>query len=116
MRHLRAKRKFGRKSGPRQALIKNLLKSLVLYEKARTTEAKAKEIRPLIERLITRAKVDNLNNRREALKKLGGRKVVKKLFEVISPRYQTKKGGYTRIVKLGERCGDNAKMAMIELI
>lgn len=116
MRHLKAKRKFGRKTGPRKAVIKNLFVSLILHEKIKTTEAKAKEIRPLIEKLITKAKVDNLHNRRETMKKLTTQNSIKKLFEVIGPRYKEKKGGYTRIVKLGERKGDGAKMASLELV
>ena len=116
MRHLKAKRKFGRKTGPRKAVIKNLFVSLILHEKIKTTEAKAKEIKPLIEKLITKAKVDNLHNRSEAMKKLTTKNSIKKLFEVIGPKYKDRKGGYVRIIKLGERKGDSAKMVSIELV
>ncbi len=116
MRHQKKKRTLGRKSGPRKALLKNLLDALILYEKIKTTEIKAKEIKPLMERMVTRAKEDTLHNRRQAMKKLSKKKVVKKLYEVIGPRYKERQGGYLRIVKLGERKGDGAKMAIIEFV
>ncbi|MFC1622494.1 50S ribosomal protein L17 [Patescibacteria group bacterium] len=116
MRHQKTKRTLGRKTAPRKALLKNLLNSLVLYEKIKTTEIKAKEIKPLMERIVTRAKVDSLHNRREIMKKLPTKNSVKKLFEVLGPKYKTRKGGYLRIVKLGERKGDGAKMALIEFV
>ena len=116
MRHKKTKRTLGRKSGPRKALIKNLLNSLILYEKIKTTETKAKEIKPLMERMVTRAKKDTLHNRREIMKTIPTKNAVKKLFEVIGPKYKEKKGGYLRIVKLGERKGDAAKMCIIEFV
>ena len=116
MRHQKTKRTLGRKTGPRKALIKNLLNSLILYEKIKTTEIKAKEIKPLMERIITRAKVDSLHNRREIMKKLPTKNSVKKLFEVLGPKYKDRKGGYLRIVKLGERKGDGAKICVIEFV
>lgn len=102
--------------GPRKALIKNLLNSLILHDKIKTTETKAKEIRPVMERMVTRAKIDSLHNRREAMKKLPTKKAVKKLYEVIGPKYKNRKGGYLRIVKMVERKGDGAKMAIIEFV
>jgi len=116
MRHKKTKRTLGRKSGPRKALIKNLLNSLILYEKIKTTETKAKEIKPLIERMVTRAKKDTLHNRREIMKTIPTKNAVKKLFEVIGPKYKERKGGYLRIVKLGERKGDAAPIVLIEFV
>ena len=116
MKHQDSKRILSRKTGPRRALLKGLVLSLVLHEKIKTTEAKAKSLRPLMERIITRAKVDNLRNRREVLKKVIAQKAVKKLFEVIGPKYKERKGGYTRIVKLNPRKNDSAKMAILELV
>ena len=116
MKHQDSKRILSRKTGPRKALLKGLVLSLVLHEKIKTTEAKAKSLRPLMERIITRAKVDNLCNRREVLKKVIAQKAVKKLFEVIGPRYKDRQGGYLRIIKLKARKGDAAKIALIELV
>ena len=116
MNHQIKQRSLGRKTGPRKALLKNLLNSLILHEKIKTTETKAKEIRPLMEKMITRAKVDSLHNRREVMKKLPTQNSVKKLFEVLGPKYKERKGGYLRIIKTGERKGDNAKMAIIEFV
>jgi len=116
MKHQDSKRILSRKTGPRKALLKGLVLSLVLHEKIKTTEAKAKSLRPLMERIITRAKVDNLRNRREVLKKVIAQKAVKKLFEVIGPRYKDRQGGYLRIIKLKARKGDAAKIALIELV
>lgn len=116
MRHQRTKRTLGRKTGPRKALIKNLANSLILYEKIETTEAKAKAIKPVVEKMVTRAKNDTLHNRREVIKKLPTRNAVKKLFEVIGPKYKERRGGYLRLVKFGERKGDGARMAIIEFV
>jgi large subunit ribosomal protein L17 len=116
MRHQKTKRTLGRKTGPRKALLKNLLNSLVLYEKIETTEAKAKEIKPLMEKLVTRAKEDTLHNRREIMKVIPTENALKKLFEVIGPKYKERKGGYLRIVKIGARRGDSAKMSIIEFV
>ena len=116
MKHQDSKRILSRKTGPRKALLKGLVLSLVLHEKIKTTEAKAKSLRPLMERIITRAKMDNLRNRREVLKKVIAQKAVKKLFEVIGPRYKDRQGGYLRIIKLKARKGDAAKIALIELV
>ena len=93
-----------------------MLQSLILYEKIKTTEIKAKEIKPLMEKMITRAKNDNLHNRREIMKTIPTNKAVKKLFEVIGPKYKDRKGGYLRITKIGERKGDSASIAVIEFV
>ncbi len=116
MRHRKKGRILGRTKGPRQALIKNLAASLILYEKIKTTEAKAKEIRSYVERLITKGKANNLAARRLLLRRLPTENSVKKVLEVLSPRYQERKGGYTRIVKLPRRRGDGAKSVLIEFV
>ncbi|NCP17230.1 50S ribosomal protein L17 [Candidatus Kuenenbacteria bacterium CG_4_9_14_3_um_filter_39_14] len=116
MRHQKVIPKLGRPRGHRRALLKNLANSLVLYEHIKTTEAKAKILKPKVERLVTRAKVANLHNRRELLKVLPTKNAVKKLFEVIGPKYKERKGGYLRIIKLEPRQGDGAKMAIIEFV
>ncbi len=116
MKHLKKGKTLGRKRDPRRLLLKNLAESLILYEKIETTEAKAKLLRPLVEKLITRAKVNNLHNRRILLSRLPTENSVNKLLEVLGPRYKDRPGGYTRIVKLGSRQGDGAKMVIIELV
>jgi large subunit ribosomal protein L17 len=116
MRHRKHKKTLDRKTGPRQALLKNLTQSLILYEKIKTTEAKAKVLRPLVEKIVTRAKVDSVFNRREIMKKIPTKNATRKLFEVIGPRYRERKGGYLRIIKLSQRQGDGAKMAQIEFV
>lgn len=115
MRKLKKGRKFGRKRDQRRALLKSLLSSLILKEKIRTTEAKAKEIRSFLEKFITKAKKGNLYSKRLLLRYFS-KKVTKKLVEEIAPRYKERKGGYSRIIKLGPRKSDGAKMAIIELI
>jgi len=116
MRHQKTNKTLGRKRGPRKALEKNLAQSLVVYEKIKTTEVKAKYLKPKVEKMITRAKKDTLANRREIMKKIPTQNAVKKLFEVLGPRYLDRQGGYLRIVKIGERKGDGAKMAIIEFV
>lgn len=116
MRHQKKGRKLDRKVGPRTALIKSLADSLILYEKVKTTEAKAKEVRPYIERLITVAKENNLTARRWLISKLKTKNAVRKMLEVYGPKYKERKGGYTRIVKLGPRKGDGAQMALVEFV
>ncbi len=116
MRHQKKGRKFGREAGPRKALIRNLADSLVLYEKIKTTEAKAKELRPYVERLVTMAKKNNLAARRALIARLRTQNAVKKLMEVYGVKYQNKAGGYTRIVKLQVRKGDGASLAQIEFV
>ncbi len=116
MRHNRKGKVLGRTKEPREALMRSLATSFVVYEKITTTKAKAKALRPVVEKLITLAKNDILHNRRQALKYLYTDASVKKLFEVIGPKYQERKGGYTRITKLGSRAGDGAEMAVIETV
>jgi large subunit ribosomal protein L17 len=117
MRHGNNKRKFGREKNVRVALVNSLALNLIVREKIKTTEPKAKELRPFIEKLITRAKRGDLATRRLIIAKLSNRdKEVKKLFEVIAPRYTDKNGGYTRVMKLGARKSDGAKMAVIEFV
>ena len=108
-------RKLGRKRDQRQALLKGLASNLILKGKIRTTEAKAKEVRPLVERLITKAKINDFNSVRYAAKFLPG-KAIGHLLKKVAPRYVDRSGGYTRIVKLGPRRGDGVKVAIIEFI
>ncbi len=116
MRHRKKGRKLGRKRDPRKALLRSLATNFILYEKIKTTESKAKEVKPIIEKLITIGKVDSLHNRRKLLKYLYIENAVKKVIEDISPRYKDRNGGYTRIVKVGFRKGDGAKMVILELV
>jgi len=117
MRHHNANRKFGRESNQRRALIRSLARSLIRDEAIKTTEAKAKELRPYIEELVTKARVDTLATRRHIISRLGGDEgLAKKLMEDIAPQYKERPGGYTRIVKLPLRAGDAAKMAHIEFV
>lgn len=116
MRHHKAKRKFHREKNQRNALIKSLIRSLVLNDKIETTEAKAKEIRPTIEKMITKSKIDSVANRRLISSRIGTGSPVKKLFEVIGPKYKNQAGGYLRIVKIGARKSDGAKLAHIEFV
>lgn len=116
MRHQKKKVTLDRASAPRRALLANLVESLVLYERITTTTAKAKALRPRVEKIITMAKANTLAARRNIKKQLHTENVVKKLMEVIGPRYQGRNGGYTRIVKLGVRKGDGGEKAVIELV
>jgi len=115
MRHLKKGKKLKRKRGIRIALMKSLAFNLVVKEKIKTTEAKARELRQFIEKFVTRAKNDNLANRRLLIAKIG-EKTAKKLFEKIAPKYKERGGGYTRIIKLPFRRGDASKMAIIEFV
>lgn len=116
MRHRIKTKILGRTKAPRTALMRSLATSLVLYEKMKTTEAKAKAIRPYVEKLITTGKRNDLHARRELLRKLYVESAVKKVLENLAPRYKDRKGGYLRIVKLGFRQGDAAKMVRIEFV
>lgn len=116
MRHNRKGKVLGREKAPREALTRSLVTSLVVFEKIKTTKAKAQVTRPKVEKLITLAKNDTLHNRRQALKVLYTPGAVKKLFEVLGPKYKERKGGYTRIIKLTPRAGDGAEMAVIEFV
>jgi large subunit ribosomal protein L17 len=115
MRHLKRGRKFSRKTDIRKSLLWGLVSALILKEKIKTTEAKAKESQRFVEKFITKAKKGDLFSRRFLIRYLP-QKAVKKLVEGIAPRYKERKGGYTRIIKLGLRKKDAAKMAIIELI
>lgn len=115
MRKKKQGRKFQRKTGQRKALLKGLARELFLRERIKTTEAKAKELKRFAERLITKAKKGDLASRRN-LAKYFSKTTVKKLVDELGPRYKTRPGGYTRIVKLGPRKSDGAKIAIIELI
>lgn len=116
MRHQKKKITLDRKTAARRSLLANLAESLVLYEKIKTTKAKAKAMRPLVEKLITKAKSQNLSARRDIMKILYTANAVKKLMEDIGPRYKDRRGGYTRIIVLNNRKGDNAPEAIIELV
>ncbi len=116
MRHRVSGKKLRRNMAQRRALLRNLVTSLLDKERVRTTLAKAKAARPLAEKMITLAKKDTLHTRRQALRFIFKKDIVKKLFDEIGPRFSERPGGYTRIVKLGPRAGDGADMAMIELI
>ena len=116
MRHRMTGRKLGRTSEHRLALMRNMSTSLFQYERITTTVQKAKELRRFAEKLITISKKESLHARRQVLKHVHNREVVRKLFDTLSPRYAQRPGGYTRIIKLGPRQGDNAEMAIIELV
>lgn len=115
MRKRKKGRKFNRKRDQRKAFLKSLARNLILKEKIKTTEARAKELAPFIEKQITRAKNKTLANQRYFLR-FYSKETVKKLINEIGLRYKERKGGYTRIIKLGPRISDSAKMAIIELI
>lgn len=116
MRHRNAGKKLGRDTAHRKALFRNMAKSLITYERIRTTETKAKELRKVVDKLITLALKNDLPARRQAYKVLGNHGLVKKLFDEIGPRFAGVPGGFTRVVKLGlPRPGDAAPMAVIEL-
>jgi len=116
VRHKLAGRKLGRPTAHRWALYRNQVTALLAYEKITTTEAKAKEVRILAEKVITLGKDGSLASRRRALAFITDKKVVEKLFNEIAPDYADRGGGYTRLVKLGPRLGDNAPMVQIELV
>ncbi len=115
MRHRVEKRKRGRSTAHRDAMLRNMVTSLLEYERIATTVAKAKELRRVADRMITLAKRGDLHARREALKVIRKKEVVKKLFAELAIQFQGREGGYTRILRLGRRPGDNADMALIEL-
>ncbi len=115
MQHNRAGRKLGRTSAHRKALFRNQLDSLILHERIQTTISKAKELRPLAEKLVTLARRGGLHARRLALRDIS-QEAAKRLFDEIAPRFATRPGGYTRILKLGQRPGDAAEKAIIEFV
>jgi len=116
MRHGVSGRKFDMPTAQRMALFRGLVRDLFIHERITTTVPRAKEIRPFAEKMITLGKDGDVNARRRALQFITDKDVVAKLFADIAPRYATRAGGYTRIVKLGKRLGDGADMAMIELV
>ena len=116
MRHGNGLRKLNRTSAHRQAMLRNMMNSLIEHEAIKTTRPKSKELRRVIEPMITLAKVDSVANRRLAFNRLRDRDSVTKLFNDLGPRFKTRPGGYTRILKMGFRVGDNAPMALVELV
>ncbi|PIQ92209.1 MAG: 50S ribosomal protein L17 [Parcubacteria group bacterium CG11_big_fil_rev_8_21_14_0_20_39_22] len=116
MRHANTNRKFGREKGQRQALLRSLIVSLIRDEKIKTTEAKAKELRPHIEKLITKAKTATIASRRLINGRIGNDSAAGRLVSVIAPKYKDRQGGYTRITKLPIRQSDGASMAVIEFV
>jgi large subunit ribosomal protein L17 len=116
MRHRVAGRKLGRTTGHRRALYRNLVTELLKHEKITTTEAKAKEVRGLAEKMITLGKKSGLHAYRQALSFIMDKKVTEKVFADLAPRYSERSGGYTRIVKLEPRLGDGAPMVQLELV
>jgi large subunit ribosomal protein L17 len=116
MRHRNSGRKFNMDSSQRKAMFANLAGSLIVHEQVVTTLPKAKDLRPIVEKLVTLAKRGDLHARRQAVAELRSLPVVKKLFETIGPRYKDRAGGYTRVLKAGFRHGDNAPLAVIEFV
>ena len=116
MKHHSNIKKLGRKTGVRQALYRSLANNMIKNEKIVTTEAKAKALRPYVEKIITHAKKDTVQARRLLVSKFGSGIDVEKLFQNIGPRFKDRNGGYTRIIKLPPRQGDNSSMALIELV
>ena len=116
MRHGISQRKLSRKSGHRKALFRNMSAALIKHEQIFTTEAKAKELRPYVEKLITLAKRGGLSNRRLAQSRLQDETQLKKLFDVLAERYKDRDGGYTRVIKAGPRASDSAQTAIIEFV
>jgi large subunit ribosomal protein L17 len=116
MRHRNKKKILSRKRGPRLALLKGLASNVLIYEKIKTTEAKAKVVKSQVEKMITLAKNNDLASTKRLIAALPQKMAVLKSIEVLRARYKDRVGGYTRIVKLGERSGDGAKMVQIELV
>lgn len=116
MKHLKKNRKFGREVGLRKALLRSLAHNFIQNKKIKTTEAKAKEICKIIEKIITKAKKNSVENRRLIYQKIPNKTDVKKIFDDIAPKYKERNGGYTRIIKLPPRKKDTAKMAVIEFV
>jgi len=116
MKHRKKKKILGRDKAHRKMLIKNLVKSFFIYEKIKTTEAKAKTIKPIVEKIITVGKKNNLSARRKIIKKIGSNKIANKILKEIAPKYKNRTGGYTRILKIGVRQGDGARVVYLTLI
>ena len=116
MRHLKKGRHLHRKSSHRKALLCNLAVSILINGRVQTTEAKAKEVRGLVDRIITWGKRGDIHARRLAARQVRSRTIVKKVFDELAPRYRDRPGGYTRIMKIGHRHGDNAPVVIMELV
>jgi large subunit ribosomal protein L17 len=116
MRHAKTHRKFNRRSDHRRAMLANLAASLIKHEQIITTLPKAKDLRPVVEKLVTLGKRGGLHARRQAIAQMRDIAMVKKLFDVIGPRYKDRQGGYTRVLKAGYRYGDSAPVAVIEFV
>ena len=116
MRHDNKVKTLSRPKEARELMLRNLASSVLIYEKVKTTEAKAKVVKPLVEQMITLAKAGTLTSRRQLIKVLLQKNAVKKAMEVLGERYKTRTGGYTRIIKLGARQGDGAQMVQLELV
>ena len=116
MRHKNSGRKLNRTSSHRKAMFSNMVNALIKHEQIVTTLPKAKELRPIVEKLVTWSRTNDLHSRRQAISRLQDNTIVKKLFDVLGPRYAERNGGYTRIIKAGYRYGDSAPMAVIEFI
>ena len=116
MRHRIAGRKLGRTTGHRSAMLRNLVTSLLEHEKLKTTDAKAKELRAMAEKMITLGKRGDLHARRQVAAVVRSAEVVRKLFDTLSPRFESRMGGYVRIVKMGNRPGDGAPVSIVELV
>jgi large subunit ribosomal protein L17 len=116
MRHGKTNRRFNRRPEHRKAMLANMAASLITHEQIVTTLPKAKDIRPIVEKLVTLGKKGSLHSRRQAISEMRDRDAVKKLFDVLAPRYKDRAGGYLRIIKAGHRYGDMAPMAVIEFV
>lgn len=116
MLHRVAGKKLNRTKNQRQALFRGLASSLILQERITTTEAKAKAVKPMVEKLVTRAKVNSIHSRRLLLRELTSENVVNKLLEVVGPKFKERPGGYLRIVRVGNRVGDQAKMVSLMFV
>ena len=116
MRHGYAHRRFGRSAEHRKAMFANMAAALIKHEQIVTTLPKAKDLRPVVEKLVTLGKRGDLHARRQAIAQIRDVKQVKKLFDVLGPRYKERKGGYLRVIKAGYRYGDNSPMAVIEFV
>ena len=116
MRHNKSGRKLSRKTAHRKALMSNLASALITHKKIKTTDAKAKELRRFIEPLVTYAKKGDLHSRRQVLKKINHKEIVRELFDNIGPKLSSRNGGYTRIIKLGFRDNDCATISIIEFV
>jgi len=116
MRHLKKKHKLNRNASHRKAMLANMASSLIRYERIQTTDAKAKALRPFVEKLLTLSRRGDLHARRLVLSRLRDKEATARLFDEVAPRFKDRPGGYTRIVKVGYRSGDNAPISLIEFV